>query len=131
MDKSEQRILIKYFPMKGLGSRLLHGQMKYIPHDSAHRLSAVERGLTRFKTGVARCNNNPRPRRPSSDFGSSLAAFFLEFPFADVCQMSIHFRISSCTIKEILSRQLGPRKFSRRRVPYRLSDDQKATQGRP
>jgi hypothetical protein len=41
--------------------------------------------------------------------------------------MSKHFHTSHSTIKEILSRQLGLRKFSRRRVPYPLSDDQKAT----
>jgi hypothetical protein len=43
MDKSEQRILIKYFSMKGLGSRLIHSGLKSVLHDSAYSLSAVER----------------------------------------------------------------------------------------
>jgi hypothetical protein len=44
--------------------------------------------------------------------------------------MSKHFHASFITNKEILSYQLGPRKFSRRLVPHRLSDDQKASRVR-
>jgi hypothetical protein len=44
--------------------------------------------------------------------------------------MSRHFRTSHSTIKEIFSHQFGLWKFSRRRVPYKLSDDQKATRAR-
>jgi histone-lysine N-methyltransferase SETMAR len=44
--------------------------------------------------------------------------------------MSRHFRDSHYIIKEILGRQLGLMKFSRRWVWYRLSDDQKATRVR-
>jgi hypothetical protein len=58
--------------------------------------------------------------------GSPLAAFLLEFPFASAGQMAKHFRASHYTIKEMLGRQVGLRKFSRRWVRYRLSDDQKA-----
>jgi hypothetical protein len=43
MDKSEQRIFIKYFSMKGLGSRLIHSELKSILYDSADGLSTVER----------------------------------------------------------------------------------------
>jgi hypothetical protein len=130
MDKSEQRILIKYFSMKGLGSRLIYCELKSVLHDSAYSLSAVERWVSWFKTDVATCEDNPRPGRPPSDLDSSLAAFLLEFPFASVRQMSKHFRASHYIIKEILGCQLGLRKFSRRRFPYRLSDDQKATRAR-
>jgi hypothetical protein len=112
MDKSEQRILINYFWMKGLGSRLIDRELKSVLHDSAHCLSAVDRWVSRFKIDIAASNDNPRPGRPLSDFGSSLAAFLLEFPFASARQMSTHFRASYYTIKEILSCQLGLRKFS-------------------
>jgi hypothetical protein len=39
--------------------------------------------------------------------------------------MAMHFNVSHFTVKDILSRELGLRKFSRRRVPYQLSDPQK------
>jgi hypothetical protein len=41
--------------------------------------------------------------------------------------MSKYFRASHYTIKEFLSRQFGLRKFARRKVPDRLSDDENAT----
>jgi hypothetical protein len=44
--------------------------------------------------------------------------------------MSRNFRTSHSTIKEILNVKLGLGKFSRRSVPYPLSDDQKATRAR-
>jgi hypothetical protein len=65
-----------------------------------------------------------------SDLGSSLATFLLEFSFASARQMSNHFHTSHYTIKDILGYQLGLRKFSRRRVRYRISDNQKATRTR-
>jgi hypothetical protein len=71
MDKSEQRIPIKYFSMKSLGSRLIHCELKSVLHDSAYSLSAVERWDSRFKTGIATCDDNPRLGRPPSDLGPS------------------------------------------------------------
>jgi hypothetical protein len=125
MDKSEQRILLKYFSMKGLGSRLIHSELQSVLRASVYSLSAVERWVSQFKTRIPICEDNPRPGRLSSDLRSSLTAFLWEFPFASARQMSKHFHASLTTNKEILSRQLGPRKFSRRWVPHRLSDDQK------
>jgi transposase len=130
MDKSEQRILIEYFLMKDLDNRLIHNELKSVLHDSASSLSIMERWVSRFKTGVATCEDNLRSGRPSSHLGSSLAAFLLEFPFTNTHQMSRNFHTSHYTIKEIVSRQLGLRKFSRCWVPYKLSDDQKATKAR-
>jgi hypothetical protein len=43
MDKSEQRIRIKYFSMKDFGSRLIYHELKSFLHDSACNLSAVEK----------------------------------------------------------------------------------------
>jgi hypothetical protein len=130
MDKSEQRILIKYFSMKGLGSRLIHNELQSVLRASVYSLSGMEKWVSRFKTGLPIGEDNPRPGRPPSDLGSSLAAFLLKFPFASARQMSKHFHASLTTNKKILSRQLGPRKLSRRRVPHRLSDDQKAARVR-
>jgi transposase len=104
MEKSEQRILIKYFAMKGLGSGLIYAKLTSVLHDSAYSLSAIEKWVGRFKTGVATWEDNPRPGRPPSDLGSPLAAFLMEFPFASAGQMAKHFRASHYTIKETLGR---------------------------
>jgi hypothetical protein len=125
MDKSEQRVLIKYFSMKDLNSRTIHNELKSVLLEATYSLSTVERWVSRFKTGAATCEDNQRPCRPPCDFGSSLAAFLLEFAFASACQMSKHLHTSHTTIKDILRRQLGLRRFSRRWVPHQLSEDQK------
>jgi hypothetical protein len=39
--------------------------------------------------------------------------------------VSLHFSVSVITVKEILARDLGSRKFTRRSVPHTLSDPQK------
>jgi hypothetical protein len=44
--------------------------------------------------------------------------------------MSKHFHASHTTIKDILSRQLGLMRFSRRWVPHQLSEDPKAARVR-
>jgi hypothetical protein len=118
MGKSEQRIRIKYCSMKGLGSRRRHSELKSLLDDSAYSLSAMEKWVSQFKTGVAICEDDPKPGRPPSDLGSCLAVFLVVFPFASARQMSRHFRASLDTVKETLGRQLRPRKFSRRRVSF-------------
>jgi transposase len=125
MEKSEQRIVIKYFVMKGLGSRFTYSELTSVLQDSAYSLSAIGRWVSRFKKGFAKCEDDSRRGRPPSDLGSSVTAFLMEFPFASAQRMSRHFPTSHHTIKEILSRELGLSKFSRRWVPHTLSDDQK------
>jgi hypothetical protein len=48
-----------------------------------------------------------------------------KFPFASARIIAMHFNVSDSTVHDILSRELGPRKFSRRWAPYQLSEPQK------
>jgi hypothetical protein len=46
-------------------------------------------------------------------------------PFSSPRVTSRHFCISPSTVKEILRRELGPKKFNRRWIPHLLSNEQK------
>jgi hypothetical protein len=55
--------------------------------------------------------------------GDILLKFVARYPFAKV--MSRYFGVSLSTAKEVLSRELGFRKYARRWVPYLLEEAQK------
>jgi transposase len=54
-----------------------------------------------------------------------LRLFLDNDPFTTARMLSRHFNVSATTVKEILARDLGMRKFTRRWVPHTLSDLQK------
>jgi hypothetical protein len=61
MEKAEQRIIIKYFYMQGLGCKLIHGNLEKTLYKNAYSLSEVKCWLTRFKTGDLIFQDQERP----------------------------------------------------------------------
>jgi hypothetical protein len=61
----------------------------------------------------------------SQDWDQSCRKFLDRYPFSSAKAISKHFRISPSTVKQILRRELGLKKFSRRSVPHLLSHYQK------
>jgi hypothetical protein len=57
--------------------------------------------------------------------GPQVEAFLQNYPCASACIFAKHFLTTSLTVKEILQKELGMRKFSRRWVHYSSSDAQK------
>jgi hypothetical protein len=88
--------------------------------------AAIERWLVHFGEGDLSCAYRSRSGRPVIDISEWLRAFLDKFPFARANMMSKHFRIARGTIMEILQRDLGFKKFSRRWVRHQLSSSQKA-----
>jgi hypothetical protein len=76
-------------------------------------------------TNIISCENAERPGRPMLMMGDSFRTFLEKHPFASAQIMSEHFDVSRATVKEILSRELGLRKYTRRWVPHLLDDAQK------
>jgi hypothetical protein len=61
-----------------------------------------------------------------SDFyGPDLQRFLKKFPFASVRVIASHFSADRATIKSILDRELGLRKFTCRWVPHILAAEEK------
>jgi hypothetical protein len=57
--------------------------------------------------------------------GPQVEAFFQKHPFASTRRITKDFLTTASTVKEILQKELGMRKFSRRWAPHSLSDAQK------
>jgi histone-lysine N-methyltransferase SETMAR len=99
IDKEDQRFVVKYFWIKVW--------------------------LPRFKNGDIECKNLPRAGRAPLTLGLQLQAFLQKSPFASPHVIAKHFLLNAHTVKEILERELGMKKLSRRWVPHSLSPAQK------
>jgi hypothetical protein len=67
------------------------------------------------------CHDDLRLGKPLSGLGMVLREFLKQSPFASARIMARRFYFSPSTIKEILDRELGFRRISRRWVPRRLT----------
>jgi hypothetical protein len=126
MHIEEQRFVIKYFLTKDWGSKKIHEELITTLGDDAYHLSQIKTWLQRFKNGDLSCKGHSRPERPVLTLGSQFEAFLLKSPFTSARVIAKHFCTTAPTIKDILHRELGMRKFSRSWVPHFLSEAQKA-----
>jgi histone-lysine N-methyltransferase SETMAR len=125
MEKEEQRFVIKYFWMKNWGAKKIYQELVTTLGADAYSRSQIKIWLQKFKNGDLSCMDLPRPGRPLLTLGPQLDAFLQKYPFASARELAHHFLTSVPTIKEILQRELGMKKFTRRWVPHFLSPAQK------
>jgi hypothetical protein len=125
MDKVEQRLVVKYFFIKGWGNEKIIAEFQKTFRDSAISNSTVKRWIRKFKNGDLSCTDDPRCGRPLTIFGSVLQKFLEWYPFSSAKGLSRHFRLSPPTVKINRDRIVGLKKFSRSWMPDLLSDDQK------
>jgi hypothetical protein len=125
MEKEHQRFVIQYFWMKGWGAKRIHAELLSTLGEDAYGRSQIKIWLQRFKTGDFSGLDLHRAGRPLLTLGPHLDAFLQKYPFASARVIAQHFLVSIPTVKEILQRELGMRKFARRWVPHFLSEAQK------
>jgi hypothetical protein len=70
-------------------------------------------------------NDLPRAARPPLTSGPQAEAFLQKYPFASARIIAKRFLRAASAVKEIIQRELGMRRFSRRWVPHSMSDAQK------
>jgi hypothetical protein len=104
--------------MKGLGARRIHTKLSRVLGDDCYGPAAIERWLAGFRERDLSCASHSRSSRPVIDSPECLRAFLDKFPFASANMMSNHFRIVRGVFMEILQRDLGLKKFSRRWVRH-------------
>jgi hypothetical protein len=83
----------------------------------------VQCWVARFESGNTSCEDISRARRPLTDLAAPFGLFLQNYPFASVRMLSQQFRVCATTVKEILVRDLGLKKFARRWVSHTLSDN--------
>jgi transposase len=126
MEKSEKLFVIKFFFRKGLSANAIYKELSTVLGPTAYSLAQVKNWCTRFTEGDLTCSDQLRIDRLRHMLRTDLSQFLQEFPFATARQLAENFNESKHTIKTILERKLGLRKFSRRWVPHSLSDSQKS-----
>jgi hypothetical protein len=124
MEKEEQRFVMKFLWLKTWSAKRIHEELMSTLGDDSYRVSQIKIWLQNFGNGDLSCKNSPRSGRPLLTLGRQLEAFMQKCPFASAGVIAQHF-LTVPTIKDILQRELGMRKFSRRWVPHFLSPVQK------
>jgi hypothetical protein len=79
MEKSEQRSVIKFFFLKGLGAKEIHRELTTVLDSTAYSLSQVKEYHTRFVTGELSCQDEFRPGRPPHVLGKALSISLRNF----------------------------------------------------
>jgi transposase len=114
MDRIEQKVMMKYFFLKGHGSKLIHKEFVSTLQNNAISLSTVKNWVRRFKSCDHSCGDEERPGRPLISMDPALQHFLKKFSFASARLMAGHFSVCQAAIKSILDRELGLRKYTRR-----------------
>jgi transposase len=125
MEKEEQRFVIKFLWRKGWRAKRIHKELISTLGDDSNGVSQIKIWLQKFSNGDLSCKDSLRSGRPLLTLGPRLEAFMQKEPFVSAKVIAQHFLTTVPTIKDILQRELGMRKYSRSWVPHFLSPAQK------
>jgi hypothetical protein len=122
MEKEEeQRFVMKFLWLKGWGTKGIHEELMSTLGDASYAVSQIKIWPQKFSNGDLSYKDSPRTGRPLLILGPPLEAFLQKYPFTSARVIAQHFLTTVPTIKDILQRELGMRKFSRRWAPHFLS----------
>jgi hypothetical protein len=127
MEKEEQRFVAKFFWLKGCGSKKIHQELMSTLGDDVCWLSQIKIWLQRFRIGSLSCSDLPRAGRSPLTLGLQVETFLQKYRFASARIIAKQFLTNASTVEEILQREWGMTKFSRRCVSHSLSDAQIVT----
>jgi hypothetical protein len=125
MDEAEQRFVVKNLFIKVWGNKKITAEIQIAFGGFAVSNSIFKIWIRKFKNGDVSCDDDPRPGRPLAILALVLQKFLDRYPFSSTRVISRHFCLSPPTVKEILGRELGLKKISRRSVPHLLSENEK------
>jgi hypothetical protein len=126
MELFEQRFVIKFFFLQGFGNKMIHSKLVEVLGDKAYSITQIKYWLAKFKAKDFSCLDDFRAGRPSFQLNDSLVEYLRQFPFASAKQIAKHFYLSQHTVKEILQRELGFKKYKRKWIPHLLTEPQKS-----
>jgi hypothetical protein len=112
---------MKFLFMQGKRSKAIHGELSGVLGEAAVSLMTINRWCRRFKDGNLSLDDEFRSGRAGNDIGAAISQFLSKEPFLSAHILAKRFAVSPHTIKEILTRDLGMRKFTRRWVTHDLS----------
>jgi hypothetical protein len=124
-EKSQQREIIYGFSLKGWPAPKVQKKLADTLGSHVYSQAQISRWLARLNPGNISCLDEARPGRPLSILGLPLEHFLEKFPFASARIITVHFNGSHSIVKDILLRELGLQKSSRRYLSHQWSDPQK------
>jgi hypothetical protein len=124
MEKHEQRFVVNFSWIRGLAPSAIYQELQYTFGSTAYREDSVENWVRCFVSGDRSCADLSRDGRPRTDLSEPLRKFLNDFPFATARMRSRQFSAHPTTIKEILRRDLGLKKFARRWFSHQLNSSQ-------
>jgi transposase len=108
----EQRAVIRFFTLKGLGVQQIHSELESVYHKEALTFSTGYKWFARFRVGRTKLSNDPRSRRPrESDGATGISAMLEERPFVSCKLIARQFRVAKTTCLRMLREDLGLKKF--------------------
>jgi hypothetical protein len=114
MDEREQHFVIKCLWLQEQGSKVIHTHLRGAVRDLAVSLPTVKRWLRCFREGETSCEDRNRAGRPFTILMDVSSKFLSEYPFASAKNIRSPFDISVLIVKDLLARELGLRKSTRR-----------------
>jgi hypothetical protein len=121
IENHEERCVVKFLFMRGKRLKAIHGELSGVLREAAVSLTTIKRWCRRFKDGNFSLDDEFRSGRPRRDIGAAISQFLSKEPFLSARVLAKRLAISTNTIKEILTRDRGMRKFTGRWVLHDLS----------
>jgi hypothetical protein len=97
-------MMVKYFFLKGHGSKLIHKELVSTLQNNAISLSILKNWFRRFKSGDLSCGDEKGPVRLLISLGPALQRFLKKFPFASARVMTGHFSVDRVPSRAFLIR---------------------------
>jgi transposase len=114
MENHGQNCVMKFLFMQGKISKAIHGELSAVLGEAAVSLATIKCWCRRFNDGNFSLDDEFRSGQPRRHIGATISQVLSKEPFLSVRVLAKRLATSSHAIKEILTRDLGMRKFTRR-----------------
>jgi hypothetical protein len=125
MNAHEQRSVMKFFFLGGKRYKAIHTELQAVLGKDAVSLATVKRWCQRFKQDDFSLDDEIRAGRPISDLKEVISQMLGDEPYLSARILAKRLASNAHTIKTILARDLGMRKFTRRWVPHEVNSANK------
>jgi hypothetical protein len=114
MEKRQQRFVLKFFWLPESRARQIHLELFTTLGTNAYSENLVQDWVAHFESGDISCEDISRGGRPLADLEELFCMFLQDYLFVSARMLSRHFGVWVTTVKDILARDLGLKKFTRR-----------------
>ena len=131
VDRQEYRAVIRFCVRRKLKGAEIHRQLQEAYGPAAPSYATVRKWCERFRGQRESLADDKHTGRPKhEDWKQMVEEFLLDQPFASVRCLSLELGLARETVRLILTRDLGMKKYCSRWIPHVLSAENKASRVR-